>query len=95
MTINTIPDIEVIEHLDFDAELGCEGPSHSIGKHGHSPSEPASWLVIAPCCGLKMLACDAWVQHTLTGGYQRLICDPGCGRLALVSETTFIRLGDF
>jgi hypothetical protein len=31
MNIETIPDIEVIEHLDFDVERGCESRRHEQG----------------------------------------------------------------
>ena len=61
MNIETIPDIEVIEHLDFDAELGCEGTTHSSGYYGHVPAQSASWVVTTPCCGLRILECDGWV----------------------------------
>jgi len=59
MNIETIPDIEVIEHLDFDAELGCESRGH--------PSEafhtgPAAYYQFGPCVHATGYRCAKWVE---------------------------------
>jgi len=92
MKVETIPDIELIEHLDFDAELACEGVSHAAGENGHVSSEQAPWLSISPCCGMRLLLCDSWVQLTLAGGFLGIICEPGCGQISRIDENTFIPL---
>jgi hypothetical protein len=87
MQVDIIPDIEVIEHLDFDAKLRCEGALHATGTLGHVVTAPAAWVMTKPCCGGTILKCDGWVE-TQTALCDGFICGT-CGKRRPVSEYRF------
>lgn len=64
MTTKTI-DLAAIAGLDFAP--ACDSPDHPAGRHGHTPTEPARWVVLvchwAPgCTPLIQILCDSFVQ---------------------------------
>jgi len=63
MTLNTIPDIEVIEHLDFDAELPCESVFHNAGG-AHSGN--AEYMQHGKCQHTTGLRCAAYANYCRT-----------------------------
>lgn len=48
-----------ITDLDWEYTPACEGTTHHLGMNGHKPEEPAAWLMVMPCCGPKILVCNA------------------------------------
>lgn len=65
--------LDQLEHLDFD--LQCEGLYHSRALQGHVPAQPASWYLIAPCHGARLMICDgrrAWLATR--GTLQCTVC---------------------
>jgi len=61
MNIDTIPDIEVIEHLDFAAELGCESAIHVVS--GTHSGDKAEYMQFGPCTHVTGLRCAGWAAH--------------------------------
>ena len=90
MNIDTIPDIEVIEHLDFDAELGCESFFH--GKSDRHSGDSAEFMQIGPCAHATGLRCATYVR----GARERIAGEPQhtaschfCGYSILASDLVF------
>ena len=61
MTLNTIPDIEVIEHLDFEAEITCESKHHD--KHLDYHGGGTRHMVVGPCLHTTGYRCEIFVQQ--------------------------------
>jgi len=65
------PIIEDLTHLDFnpaDNPPQCEGQHHARGLSGHVASEPAAFIVMSPCCGVKPLQCASRVAEMRESG---------------------------
>jgi hypothetical protein len=84
-----IPDTNVLLDLDFDHTPACEGQHHADGTNdwGHNPAQSASWVMVAPCCGPKMLICDARRAFILSQ-YKGMHCSTH-NRVYTISEVVF------
>jgi hypothetical protein len=85
MTI-TVPDIEIIEHLDF--EVPCRGQK-VIGRPEQC-NNPATWKSITTCCGFIVLFCDSHHDYFTTTWLKLdeglpLYCG-GCAKWDVVSK---------
>ena len=58
-----------IEHLDW--EPPCEGLDHARALHGHQPGQAASYMLIAPCHGPRIMICAARRNYLLGLGLLR------------------------
>jgi len=79
MNVETIPDIEVIEHLDFDHGLPCEGIYHPSGVEGHAGA--AAYWQSGGCAHMEGLRCAGYVHRSLTNrincAFCRVVYEPG------------------
>lgn len=48
-----------IMDLDWEYVPACEGNTHHLGLNGHKVEESAAWIMTMPCCGPKLLVCNA------------------------------------
>lgn len=60
--VETTADVEVLEQLDFDAEVACE----LILLTGDRCGSKAAWVVRARCCGFSLLWCEGHRVKWLT-----------------------------
>lgn len=70
-----------------DSTPECEGPTHGTGMHGHTPGEPAAYLVGAPC-GISWLVCAGWAREA--NRHLTIDCER-CGK-HLTVEHSFVPL---
>lgn len=82
---------ESIILLDFEAYLACEGGHHTQGISGHDPEQQGAFLLVAPCCGPKVIQCTARVQYLKEKG---LIYCTNCETENLVENYLFIPVGE-
>lgn len=57
--MQTLYEIEIYDEaaLDFDVPIPCEGTHHTRGISGHDPAAPGAYIVMAPCCGTRLIQC--------------------------------------
>ena len=55
MTALAEPD--TITDLEFDLKIPCEGRVHQRGTNAHVIDQKASYALMSPCCGLRVLLC--------------------------------------
>lgn len=84
-TIDTDLDLS----LDFAAQLPCEGLDHSRGLHGHQVDAPGAFLLVAPCCGGRLVLCAPRVGYMRTSG---LIWCTGCSTERVIEGYLFVPL---
>lgn len=48
-------DTDILASLDFDP--ACRSRNHDAARDGCVPGEPATYWVIAPCCGPRYMIC--------------------------------------
>jgi len=84
MTLNTIPDIEVIEHLDFDHGLPCESRWHDQSPH----SGIAEFMQYGACPHTTGLRCGSYSRMAMAADY-RWACDQ-CGIEQSASDLRFV-----
>jgi hypothetical protein len=80
---------DIIELLDFESLLPCEGVHHNRGLSGHDPAESGGFMVISPCCGPKVIQCFSRVNAMRISGV--LFCSV-CKTERLTSDYQFIPL---
>lgn len=89
--LDAVLDVEIVELLDFDTNLPCEGVHHDRGLSGHDPAEPGSYMVISPCCGPKVIQCSSRVVAMRNSGV--LYCGI-CKKEHFTNDYSFIPLPD-
>ncbi|CAN5419108.1 hypothetical protein BH09ACT9_BH09ACT9_00100 [soil metagenome] len=75
MMLEVIPDLEVIMHLDFEAEKKCETFKRSTGV---VCGNPAAFISRARCCGKSVLVCTECKAKILNNTRPKMHV---CGRL--------------
>lgn len=60
----TVTDTTVLDALDFT--IGCGAPFHETAGKGCVPGEPATRLLVAPCCGARLYICEGRAQYLRT-----------------------------
>jgi len=55
------PDTTVLDSLDFT--INCGAPFHDEAGKGCTPGEPATHLMIAPCCGARLYVCQGRAHY--------------------------------
>lgn len=68
MSTATLPDIELIEALDFDIETACEQPNFDCGR-------AVEWMLVRACCGTVLAVCDECKDFQTTDSGIGLECD--------------------
>ena len=63
MIAPTVPDTELDERLDFEPVLPCEGLDHIRGISGHHIDAPGAFVLVAPCCGHRVVQCAPRIAH--------------------------------
>ena len=54
---------DIITDLEFDLEIPCEGRAHASGTNAHVIDQPASYALISPCCGLRVVLCRGRAKY--------------------------------
>jgi hypothetical protein len=57
-------DTTVLNALDFT--ITCGAPYHQDGGKGCIPGDPASRLIVAPCCGPRLYVCEGRATYLRT-----------------------------
>lgn len=60
----TVTDTTVLNSLDFT--INCGAPYHDEAGKGCTPGEPATRLMVAPCCGARLYICQGRAQYLRT-----------------------------
>ena len=84
-----VKETTVLSDLDFNSELPCEGAHHVRGLSGHIKEQRGAFMVYSPCCGPKVVQCNARVTAMRTSGV--LYCGT-CKEEHLTSTYTFVPL---
>lgn len=67
MTALAEPD--TITDLDFDLEIPCQGRGHVGGIDAHVIDQQASYALMSPCCGLRLLLCRGRAMYLKTNAF--------------------------
>ena len=54
---------DTITDLEFDLEIPCEGRMHASGTNFHIVDQQASYALISPCCGIRIVLCRARAEY--------------------------------
>jgi hypothetical protein len=58
------PDTTVLDALDFT--INCGAPYHADAGKGCTPEQPATRLMVAPCCGPRLYVCEGRATYLRT-----------------------------